>query len=231
MPFPTFKKKDEIPKGFEAEYEERDGEWHAKVPDVAKLETTLGTVRTEKRDAEKRAKDAEDKAGDLQRQLDAAKVTGVDVDKKVAEALDKWNKDKDTAVKAVQDQLDAANGELRTLKLDDQLKAVFLKAGGRAEKAAAALELNKKRFDLVDGKIVMKNDKGEVEPGTAEDYFTKNFKTEMPEFYTGTKAAGGGALGGLHNTPTPTDATAADALIKNPLQALKDANEAAAAGK
>jgi hypothetical protein len=34
MAFPVFEKKEDIPKGFEADYEEKEGKFHPKVPDV-----------------------------------------------------------------------------------------------------------------------------------------------------------------------------------------------------
>ncbi|HEY4133496.1 MAG TPA: hypothetical protein VGM50_22950 [Gemmatimonadaceae bacterium] len=229
MPFLTFKTKGEIPKGFEDVYEEKDGAFVPVLPDVAKVEETLTKVRGEKKDADRLAKEAGDKVTDLQRQLDVAKVAGGDVEKKTAELLDKWNKDKDAAVAKVQGDLDKVNGELRTVRLDDKLKEAFIAAGGRAEKAGAALQLTKGKFDLVDGQIVQKNDKGDVVTEKVADFFGKTYKTEMPEFYQGTKAAGGGATGGSGKTPSNVDPTAADRVIANPLQMLREANEANAA--
>lgn len=227
--FPTFKSKDEIPKGFESAYEEKDGQWVAKLPDTSKLETTLATVRGEKKEFEKAARDAAEKAADLQRQLDAKNAAGVDTDKKTADMLAQWNKDKDAAVKAVQDQLAQANAELRTVKLDDQLKAAFLAAGGRPERAAKALHDTKHHFDLVDGQIVKKNEKGDVTTEKASDFYTKTYRAEVPEFYTGTKANGGGAGGGAGPKPATGDPSLAERVLANPLATLREANEAAAA--
>lgn len=222
MPFPTFKTQAEIPDAFRGEYEERDGQWHPKVPDVAKLEETLGVVRKEKREAEKVAREAAEKAADLQRQLDVKTATGQDGEKKVAEMLTKWEADKQAAVGAVQAQLDAANGKLRTLTLDDKVKAAALKAGVNPAKVDAVLKLTKETFDLADDRIVVKNDKGEVTTGTVEDFFAKTYKAQMPELYTGTKAAGGGANGGSGSAGTPTGAPDA---TKDPQAALRWANE------
>lgn len=221
MPFPTFDKQADIPKGFEGEYEERDGKWVAKLPDVAKLEETLGKVRGEKKDAEKLAREAADRAADLQRKLDAKEATGAETDKKVSDMLAKWEKDKDAAVKAVQDKLDEANGKLRSVNLDDKAKAAFLKAGGRPERADAALKLKRDILDLADERIVIKNEKGEVTTATVEDLWGKDFRKEMPDFYTGTKATGGNAPGGGTNGSTG----AADAdLLAHPERLIEAAN-------
>jgi hypothetical protein len=228
MSFPTFKAKAEIPKGFEAAYVEKDGEWVPNLPDTSKADEALTKVRAEKKALEKQVSELTDARADLQRHLDAAKASGADFDKKSKELLDNWNKEKDAAVKTVQEKLDTANAQLRTLKLDDQIKAAFIKAGGRPEKASAALELNKKHFDLVDDAIVHKDEKGDVTTTKVEDYFTKHFKTDMPEFYAGTKASGGGAPGSSGKTPTVgTGTVSAEDVIKNPLAALKIANEEA----
>lgn len=229
MPFPTFDTKDAIPKGFESEYEERDGKWQAKVPDVSKLEDTLAKVRSEKKEAERLAREASDKFAETQRQLDAKNATGADTDKKVSEMLAKWEQDKNAAVKAVQDELDARTAELRGIKLDDKAMADFVAAGGRPEKAKAALTLKKPFLDLDGERIIVKNEKGEATTATVADFWGKTFKTEMPEFFTGTKAAGGGAVGGAGKGVQPAGAMSADDVIKNPLAALQAANEAAAA--
>jgi hypothetical protein len=229
MSFPVFDKAGDVPKGFEAAYEEREGKWHAKIPDTAKIEETLTKTRSERKEFEKAAKDASEKAADLQRQLDAKSATGADTDKKVSEMLAKWEQDKNAAVKAVKDQLDAAAGELRTLKLDDKIKAAALAAGVLPTKVDAVLKLTKDSFDLADDRIVVKDAKGEVTTKTVADFFAKDYRAQMPELYQGTKATGGGASGGASKTTTTSDGSAGDRVIANPLQMLKEANEANAA--
>lgn len=228
MAFPTFKKKDEIPKGFESEYHEVDGEWVARLPENKDAET-LVKVRAEKKDAEKAAKAATEKAAELQRLLDAKEATGADTDKKVSEMLAKWEKDKEAAVKAVQDQLDATTARLRQVTLDEVAKKEFIKAGGRPERADAALKLKKEALDLADDRVVVKNEKGEVTTESVADFWGKTFKKEMPDFFAGSKGGGGGANGGASTLPVTGDPSAAEAVIKDPLAALRQANEKAAA--
>lgn len=227
MKLPTFKKKDEIPKGFEDLFEEKNGEWVAKASDTERLEGTVETLRGEKKELEKKLKVADDKSSDLQRKLDVAESGKGDEGKKTKELLEKWEKDTAAAVKVVQDQLDAATTKIETFEVDDKLKAAFLAAGGRPEKSAAALELNKRHFGLVDGKLVKKDAEGKVSTEKVEDHFKATFKKDMPEFYQGTKATGGGAGGGAGGKPLNTDPAAAEKVIKNPLAMLQEANEAA----
>lgn len=226
MPWPTFKSQAEIPEAFRSEYEEKEGAWHPKLPDTSKLDETLTKVRGEKKDAEKAAKAAEDRAQELQRQLDAKSASGVDTDKKVSEMLEKWEKDKNAAVQKVQEQLDAANGKLRQVTLYDKAKEAFIKAGGRPEKADAALKLKQDALDLADDRMVVKNAKGEVTTESVADFWGKTFRTEMPEFFTGTKASGGGATGGASTVPATGAGNAAERVIANPLAMLQEANAA-----
>lgn len=224
MSFPSFDKQDEIPKGFESAYHEVDGKWVVKQPENKDAET-LVKVRAEKKEAEKAAKAATDLAADLQRKLDAKDASGADTDKKVKELLEKWEKDKDAAVAAVAAERDKLAADLRDVKLYDKAKQAFIDAGGKAEKADAALKLKKELLDLSDDRIVVKNDKGEVTTEPIADFWGKSFKKEMPEFFAGTKAAGGGAQGGAGFKPASGDASSIEALLKNPLAALQKANE------
>lgn len=229
MPWPTFTSKEEIPTPFRAEYEEKDGAWHAKLPDTGTLDATLAKVRAEKKDAEKAGREASERAADLQRQLDAKAAAGVDTDKKVSDMLAKWELDKNAAVKAVTDQLTASNAKLREITLYDKAKAEFIKAGGRPEKAEAALTLKKDALDLAEDRMVVKNATGEVTTESITDFWGKSFRAEMPEFFVGTKASGGSASGGASAFPASGDPTAGDRVIANPLAALQAANAAQAA--
>jgi hypothetical protein len=223
--FPTFKTKDEIPKGFESVYEEKDGVFVAKLPDLGTIEQTLATVRQEKKAAEKQAKEAGEREREALRQLDVKNATGADTDKKVAEMLAKWETDKNSAVKAVQDQLDATAAKLRDVSLFDKAKAAFIAAGGRPERADAALKLNASALDLVDDRIVVKDETGAVTTQSVADFWGKAFRAEMPEYFAGTKATGGGAGGGRGTTPVSGGAALADLVTSNPMALLRQGNE------
>lgn len=220
MPRPIFDKKDDIPKGFEDEYEEKDGKWQPKpVDDGAALKETLRKERD-------RADEAERERKALERKLAAAE-TGDEKDK-VSKALAKFDADlqaeKDRHAKVEAD----LQGQLRSIRLDDRAKEAFIKAGGRAERADKALKLYKDALDLdKDGKrIVIKDDDGNVTSTSIEDFWGKKVRAELPDFYTGTKAAGGGANNsGNNGTPAPsTGKWDGEAVLKDPLGALSAAN-------
>lgn len=230
MDFPTFDKKDDVPKAFESVYAEKDGRWVVTLPDTSKVEDTLSAVRTEKREAEKRLRLAEEARADLQRKLDAKEAATGETDKKTSDMLAKWEKDKNDAVRIVQDELERTAGELRKVKLYDKAKDEFIKAGGRPEKADAALKLKQDSLDLAEDRMVVVNDKGEVTTESVADFWGKSFKKEMPEFFTGTKATGGGAGGGMGTGQAQkSDLSAAERVLKDPLAMLNEANEQAAA--
>lgn len=224
MPLPTFKIKAEIPKGFEDLYDEKDGEFIPKAPeDVSGLKATLETIKQEKKDADKARRKAEDERADLERKL-AAAGSGEEKDK-VSKALAKFDADRIEYEAKATAKLAEKDAELRTLKLDDKIKAAFLKAGGRSERADKALNDTKGRLDLADdGRIVVKDAKGELTTATVEDFFGKTYKAEMAEFYNGTKATGGGARGGAGTNVVQTGKMTPDEIVANPLKALQEAN-------
>lgn len=233
MPFPTFKTQDEIPEQFRSEYEERDGAWHPKLEDTTGLKNSLAAARRERDEAlRKAAEEAEGKAA-VQRQLDAQKATGGDVDKKISDLLAQWEKDKDAAVEAatkpLKEQLGQKDGKLRTLLLDDKLREAFIAAGGRPEKADRAVALNKHHFDLIDGdRLVMKDAQGTVLTTTVEEHFGKTYKAQDPEFYKGTEAAGGGAGGHSAALPNGGKIEFDDFTKLSPSDKLRMAREAEA---
>lgn len=232
MPRPVYDKKDDVPKGFEDEYEEREGKWHPKAADNAELKAALADERRLREAAEKlTAKAANDRA-DLERRLAAASAGGDDKDRAlIAKALAKFDSDLVEVKAAAAAEVAASKAELRTLKLDDKVKAAFLAAGGRSERADKALRDTKERFDLADdGRIVVKDATGAPTTTTVEDFFGKAYRAEMAEFYTGTKAAGGAAKGGANLGSIPAKgARDSDEVITNPMGVLKRANAEAEA--
>jgi hypothetical protein len=167
---------------------------------VTKLEGTLEKVRGEKSAAEKAKKDAEDAAANVQRELEARQAGGQLTDAKVKELLDKWEVEKQKAIAAAVEEatkpLGSMQERLTKYELDDVLGSEFIKAGGTEKRRAQAVALAKLNgFQLVDGKVVRKVS-GEIQTTSVTDYFGGEFKTEMQEWYDGTKASGGGAGGG-----------------------------------
>lgn len=229
MPFPTYTQKDQIPAGAEDVYEEKEGKFVPKIPGQADLDTVkaaLEKVRTEKKDAEKLAKEAADARAAAERERDALKTQVGDPDAKVAELLKKFDADTKAAVAVVEKERDDARSQLRTLRLDDQAKAAFVKAGGRPERADAALKLARDRLDLAEDRIVVKDEKGEVTTTTLADFWGKDFAKEMPEFFKGTQAGGGGAAGQVAGGGAGGKLTG-DQILANPALGYEAGNQAA----
>src|SRR3954471_11067735 len=67
MAFPVFEKKEDIPKGFEDDYEEKEGKFHPKVPDVKGAQTALEAERKRADDEKKARVDAENKLAEARR--------------------------------------------------------------------------------------------------------------------------------------------------------------------
>jgi hypothetical protein len=224
MPFPKYAKKEDIPAGAEDVYEERDGEWHPKLEDVTGLKATVEATRADKRQAEKLLREAEEKRAAAERERDALKTQVGDPDAKVAELLKKFDADVATARAEADKRADAAEAKVRALTLDKQAVDEFVKAGGRPEKAAAALKQYADRLDLSDDRPVVKDGKGVVTTKTLADFFKEEARNEFPEWYNGTKAGGGGAAGinggraGASGTPTWEE------IMNNPSVGLEAGN-------
>jgi hypothetical protein len=225
MPLQTYKTRDEVPEDArEGVLELKDGTFAVVVDDA---KDTILKIRQERDAFKKQAREAADRAEQAERERDAAKASSGDVDKKVADLLTKWEKDTEAKVAAVAKERDDALGQLRQVTLVDKARDTFVKAGGRPEKAEAALKLVRDRLDLIDGKPVVKDEKGEVTTTTLDDLFGKEFRKEMPEFFAGTKASGSGAQGTQKVGGANGASLDVDALLKDPGMAFRLAAEAA----
>jgi uncharacterized UPF0160 family protein len=231
MPLPTYAKKDEIPKGFEELYDEQDGKWVPKIDaidDTKNLKSSLEKLKSDKKEAKEAREKAETELADLKRQMQALE-TGEEKDK-LKKLLEKFDNDLKAAKKPLEDQVAELSGKLRAIQLDDKAKEAFIKAGGRPERADAALKLYKDSLDLAEDRIVVKNEKGEATTQSVEDFWGRKVRTDTPEFFKGTQANGGGAGGGAGKKGVQTTGKwDADAVIADPLGALKHANETAEA--
>jgi hypothetical protein len=228
MPFPTYDKKDAIPAGAEDVYEEKEGKWVPVTPDVSGLKTALDAERVKLRSTEKTVNEVAKLKDAAEREVQALKAQIGDPEGKTAQLLKKFDEDVAKATADATKRAEAAEAKVRALTLDDAAKKAFIDAGGRAEKADAVLKLYKDRLDLSEDRPVVKDDKGNVTTRALVDFFKEDVKKEQPEFYTGTKAGGGGASGingGMAGTGT---APTFEELMANPGRALEAANAAPA---
>ena len=190
MAFPTYKKQEEIPEAFRSEYEERDGEWHPKVPDVAKLQKALDSERDRAANEEKARKAAESERDALKRTADA-KEKGIS-----EEELQKIRDAEAAARKPIEEERDRLAAENRKLKLTDRVQALALKSGVMPDRIEDAMLALDRRADLTDKDgIVVKDKDGKVTTETIDDFLKTTFKKEKPWLYAGSGAAGGGSRG------------------------------------
>jgi hypothetical protein len=178
MPLPTFKTADEIPEAFRSEYEEKDGVWVAKPQEVEKGPTRKEIERREAA-ALKKAKEAEDRAKELEQEL-AAKSAGVS-----PEELQKIRK---SVEDAKQKEIDGLKGQLHEATFGQQMNAALADAGVIDVSDARAI-LGPK-FDIVDGNLVPKHDKS-----IPAKQYLDTLRSEKPHLFKGSQADGGGSGG------------------------------------
>lgn len=199
MAFPTYEKKEDIPKGFEELYEEKDGKFSPKVtevPDVTKLSTALETERSNTATEKTARVKAERDLAELRRKQ-AAKEGNISDEQLNALRLEDENKRK-AELTPVQTELVETKAKLRKITLTDRLRALGTAAGWLADRADDALEAALKRADLAEGSdtnIVVKDKDGKLTTEKIEDFLTVGFKKEKPWLYAGSGASGSGAGG------------------------------------
>ena len=214
MAFPTYEKKEDIPKGFEDLYEEKDGKFSPKVtevPDVTKLNTALESQRTQAENEKKERIKAENALAELRRK-EAAREGNIS-----DEQLNKLREEDATKRKAeldpVQTELVETKAKLRKITLVDRLRTLGTAAGWLADRSDDALEAALKRADLAEGSdtnIVVKDKDGKVTTEKIEDFLKVGFKKEKPWLYAGSGASGSGAGGSNRSVAADEEPPAAD---------------------
>lgn len=218
MALPTFKTKAEIPKGFEDEYEEQDGEWRP-LDHTAKLSKALKEEREAREAAEGVARKAAKEAADAAAKAQAVAAGMTDEKLKALYASVEENIRKENEPKLK--ELDGLRAENRKLKLTDVVKGQFRTAGALPAKLDDFWKLHGDEFDLTsDGKPMVK-----AEPGKDIAKHVTAIVKSRPEWVQGTKAAGGGAggittPGGGTNGSGPTF----EDLVKSPGNVIAHAN-------
>lgn len=207
MPFPTFDSLEAVPEAFREEYEEKDGKFVAKTPateDVSPLKDALDKERKARGEADKALKAAQAAQANAEREAAALKSQIGDPEAKTKALLEKFEQDIAAAVAERDKDVERLTGELRTIRLDEKVKDAFVKAGGRPERAEAALKLYGHRTDLAEDRPVVKDAKGDVTTVSIADFWAKEVFGEMPELFSGTKGSGGAGGGGLPSSAANT---------------------------
>lgn len=222
MPLPTFDKKEQIPAGFEDEYEERDGKW-VPIDRSANLSKALREEREAREAAEKLAKKAAKDLADA-----TTKKQAMDAGRTEEE----YKKLYDTIEKSVRDEFEPKlkgyeelQKEVRTLKLDSKVKEMF-KAGGALDAHIGDFwKLHGDEFDLTsDGKPMVK-----AEPGKDVARHVQGILAGRKTWVQGTKATGGGSTAGSTTSKAAPGLNPGgisfDDMVKNPAAAIAVANE------
>lgn len=221
---PSFDKQADIPKGFEAEYEEKDGKW-VPIDHAGKLKKALDEERGKRETTEKAlakaAKDAADAAAKVQAQ--AAGMTEEQLKKLYGQVEENLRKEYEPKLK----EAETLASENRGMKLTSVVKEMFRNGGGLKSKLDDLWKLHGDEFDLTsDGKPMVK-----AEPGKDVAKHVAAILKSRAEWTQGTRAVGGGALNATPNLNTQTapgsgadGALTFDDLIKNPAGAVAEAN-------
>src|SRR4051812_14208920 len=115
MAFPVFDKKEDIPKGFEDDYEEKEGKFHPKVPDVKGAQTALEAERTRAENEKKARIDAENKLAEARRK-EAAREGNIS-----EEQLEKLRKEDEDKRKPIEEENAKLKLELTKVKKTDRV--------------------------------------------------------------------------------------------------------------
>lgn len=182
MAFPVFDTLDAVPELFRADYEERDGKFHPKLEDTSALKNA------HERQKQENAK-LKDKLTKLEQDLDGLKRTAdpkaEDLRKQIADEVEK-----------VRTQLGAENATLKAQLAKRDVWSAAMKVmehhGVMPSMFEPLLKLEGDRLELVDGKLLVKDD-----PATSIDkLFGDVFKKTYPTFYDAKMKPGPDADGG-----------------------------------
>ena len=221
MALPTFDKKESIPAGFEEEYEEREGKWHP-IDHTTKLQSALDKEREAHEKAKGLARKAIKDAADAEAKRNAA-AAGM-TEEQLKKIYDSVEANVRAAYEPKLADAEKDRAEVRALKLDSKVKALFQSGGALEGKVGDFWKLHGDEFDLTaDGKPMVKN-----EPGKDVARHVASILKTRQEWVQGTKAAGGRTNQLPSSTPAnglnPGGVSFED-LLKNPGAAIAVAND------
>jgi transposase-like protein/predicted DNA-binding antitoxin AbrB/MazE fold protein len=196
MAFPVFEKKEDIPKGFEADYEEKEGKFHPKVPDVKGAQTALEAERKRADDEKKARVDAENKLAEARRKETARE--GNISDEQLTKLREEDAAKRKADLEPVQSELVETKAKLRKITLVDRLRTLGTESGWLAGRIEDAMDQALKRVDLAEGSdtnIVVKDKDGKATTEKVEDFLKVRLKKEKPWLYAGSGARGSGTGG------------------------------------
>ena len=170
--------------------------------DTSGLKSALEKERKARRDYEKKMKSLEDvdpdeykKLKEQQRQIEEEKLQK---DGEFEKLREKWSKEREQEKSKYESQIKTLNEQLDTLYLQDKIRQEMRRAGVRSEREDKALALVKDSIQRGDdgASILILDQDGDATDKTLSEYFSKDFKDEMPEFYKSDVLPGSGSQPG-----------------------------------
>lgn len=200
MPFPIFDTQEAVPEAIRSEYEERDGKWHAKVPDVAGAQSALAAEKQRAKDEEKARRKAEADLVELRRSIDA-KANGI-----TDEQLQTLRDEDATKRKPIEDENTALKAEIDQVRRTDKVRAEALGAGVMPDRLEVAMLLLDKRTTRTEsGAIVVLDKEGKATTETLDAFLSKTFKAENPWMYEYEGGSGSGTPPGVDLNQQPRE--------------------------
>jgi hypothetical protein len=208
MPLPIFATEAEIPEAFRPEYEERDGQWHPRIVSELELERQKRTtLLDEKKEADRKRREAEERAERLAREEEAKRKGITD------EELQRIRDAEAEARRPIEEENRKLKEQLRTIQHTDKLRAAAIAAGVLGDRIEDAMLVLERRTTLTDdGAIAVLDADGKVTAKTLQAFLEVDFQKEKPWLYEYRGGSGSGSGrstgGGGNGAPTPDDTRA-----------------------
>jgi hypothetical protein len=210
----VFDSVDEVPENLRDKAKEVDGKFEMDAKGVLDKNAQLLAKVAKHKPVEDELKALKEKLGetdldDLMAEYTDLKARGgntkeveAQIEAERTRLTEKHARDKEKALKPLQDELGLAKVKLRKLTLDDKVKAAML-AGGVNPKyvdAAYAFLKDRQAIDLSDDeRIILKDADGDPLDTTLDKFFGETFKEQMPIYYPPSGASGSGAPSNSNN--------------------------------
>jgi DNA repair exonuclease SbcCD ATPase subunit len=166
--------------------------------DTDGLKSALEKERKARKDYEKKMKNLEDVDPDeyrkLKEQQKKAEEEKLQKDGEFEKLREKWSKEREQEKQKYEEQLQKLNNQLDQLYLRDKVKEAAIESGVRPERSEKAIALAWDRVKRGDdgSSILVLDSEGDATDMTLKDFFSKEFKEELPEFYRSDVLPGGG---------------------------------------
>jgi hypothetical protein len=198
---PVLESLDSVPEALRPFYQERDGKHVLKAnvrehPDTLALRRALDDERNGVKTWKQKAAEYEAlgmtpaEIAELKASSKGSKGKADDED------LAAFRKKHEAEVAAERARAEELERKLVDRDIADTLRKAMRDAEVRADDIEDELRLNRHRFALQDGKVVVLDEDGRPDTLTVERYWTEHYRARKPRVYNGTGATGSGATHG-----------------------------------